>query len=108
RQCGEQVATERAQQKCDHCSSGIRSTWHYCKQCGTTLKEHDGDTRAGFKTIAGMSALPPEALEDAPFSNLRSGELPPMEDVIRCEQESGGEVAPRAPRRPRRRRTGAH
>ena len=83
RQCGEQVATERAAERCADCGAGIRSTWTFCKQCAARLKEDGDSVRQGFRTVAGIPALPPEGLEDAPFSNLRSGELPPLEDVIR-------------------------
>ncbi len=85
RQCGEQVATERAAERCATCGAGVRASWTFCKQCATRLKEEAPDARQVFRTVAGIPALPPEALEDAPFSNLRSGELPPLEDVIKSD-----------------------
>src|SRR5215203_4064683 len=86
RQCGEQVATERAGEKCPSCSAGVRESWTFCKQCGTRVKGEEVDPRLAFRTVAGIPALPPEELEDAPFSNLRSGELPPLDDVIKSEK----------------------
>lgn len=102
RQCGEQVATERASDRCEACGAGVRTTWNYCKECAAPLKAQPEAPGGGFRTIAGIPALPPEELEAAPFSNLKSGELPPLEDVIRAKDPRAAsaafpqEAAPRA------------
>ncbi len=81
RQCGEQAASDRAPHRCPNCNAGVRDGWVYCKQCGVGVSAH-GDGRAAFRTVAGIPALPPEEDEAEPFSNLKSGELPPLDDVI--------------------------
>ena len=88
RQCGEQIATERAANRCDACSAGTRPSWTYCKQCGANLKRGDplAPQQQDFKTVAGIPALPLEEVE--PFSDLKSGELPPLEDVLRHEAKT--------------------
>ncbi len=85
RQCGEQIATERAAKRCESCNAGTRPSWTFCKQCGASLKTVDplAQQPTDFSTVAGIPALPLEEIE--PFSDLKSGELPPLENVIRHE-----------------------
>src|ERR1041384_6845828 len=89
RQCGEQIVTERAELKCDVCGAGMRAGWQYCKQCGAGLLGKgtasgglpDGPAR--FATRVGIPAVGSEVDDDEePFSNLGSGELPSVDEVI--------------------------
>lgn len=81
KQCGEQAASDRAPHRCPNCNAGVRDGWVFCKQCGVGLTA-GGDDRVAFRTVAGIPALPPEDDEAEPFSNLKSGELPPLDDVM--------------------------
>ena len=93
KQCGEQVTADRAPNRCPNCNAGVRDGWMFCKQCGVGLTAA-GDDRGAFRTVAGMPALPPEDDEAEPFSNLKSGELPPLDAVISASKSRQASRAP--------------
>lgn len=90
KQCGEQVVSAPAPHRCPNCNAGVRDGWVFCRQCGVGLTPA-GDDRASFRTVAGIPALPPEDDEAEPFSNLKSGELPPLDDVISASRNRQSE-----------------
>lgn len=97
RQCGEQIATERAAEKCKDCGAGTRANWRFCKGCGASVSGEAPPHRGEFRTVAGMPALPADELEDAPFNDLRSGELPPLDDVMKAQSRRSPNPAPVPP-----------
>jgi len=96
---------------CDVCGAGLRDNWQYCKQCGAQAAATDAAAGSvvqpkGFETIVGIPAVGTEVDEDEPFSNLGTGDLPSVDEVI--VSNNGGQHRPRGgPRRAETSRTRA-